>query len=413
MQEDDGNDTAVALSALVLEQGEYSFRIIADAVPLMIWTARPDGLGDFMNRHYLEWTGRSRDELIAAGWQASIHPDDVEGVVAQWRRSLATGEPYSSEYRYRHASGEYRWISVTGNAVRDAVGEIVKWVGGAMDVHRLREAQAALAASESRYRLYAEATREGIWSWDIRTNRVEWSPRVYEITGYPPELMGDTVEAYTQWIHPEDREIMHRGVRAHLERGDRYRVEYRFKVHNGEYRHFMSHGLVERDAQGVPVRMAGGVVDLTEQKEAEALLQERLHIIEQQAAAIRELSTPIIEVWEGVLTMPLLGTIDGERAERMMNVLLDAVVARQCRHTIIDLTGVSAMDCATAEHVGRLLSAVALLGARGIVVGINPEVARTMVSLEIDLSRVKMLANLREALLFVMREERAERARGR
>jgi anti-anti-sigma factor len=413
MQEDDGNDTAVALSALVLEQGEHSFRVIADAMPFMIWTARPDGLGDFMNRYYVEWTGRSRDELIGAGWKALIHPDDVEGVVAQWGRSIATGEPYSSEFRYRNASGEYRWVSVTGNAVRDAAGEIVKWVGGAMDVHRLREAQAALAASESRYRLYAEATREGIWFWDIRTNQVEWSPRVYEITGFAPEVIGNTVETYIQQIHPEDREIMDRGVAAHLERGDSYRVEYRFKVQSGEYRHFMSHGLVERDAQGVPVRMAGGVVDLTEKKEAEALLQERLQIIERQAAAIRELSTPIIEVWEGVLTMPLLGTIDGERAERMMNVLLDAVVARQCRHTIIDLTGVSAMDYATAEHLGRLLSAVALLGARGIVVGINPEVARTMISLEIDLSRVKMLANLREALLFVMREERAERARGR
>jgi anti-anti-sigma regulatory factor len=71
------------------------------------------------------------------------------------------------------------------------------------------------------------------------------------------------------------------------------------------------------------------------------------------------------------------------------------------------------MDGATAEHVGSLLSAVALLGARGIVVGIKPEVARTMISLDIDLTRVNMLANLREALLFVMREDRGGAGEGR
>jgi len=411
MREDDKNDTAADLGALVLEQGERDFRVYADAMRIMIWIARPDGWIDFVNRHYAEWMGHSPEVLLGHGWAISLHPDDVERCTARWRQEVDIGEPYYIEIRCKHVGGEYRWVAVTANAIRDAEGKIVRWVGIAMDVHDRYEAQAALAASESRYRLYAEATREGIWFWDFRTNRIDWSPRMYEVSRMQPGSFGNTFDAFFERVHPDDREGMNRALATHIDEGKPYRYEYRFKTESGEYRHVVSHGLVERDAQGVPIRMAGGVQDLTEQKESEALLQQRLQIIEQQAAAIRELSTPIIEVWEGVLTMPLLGTIDSDRAERMMNVLLDAVVARQCRYTIIDLTGVNTMDSATAEHVGRLLSAVALLGARGIVVGIKPEVARTMIALDIDLSRVKMLANLREALLFVMREDRVGRAK--
>ncbi|WP_437997050.1 STAS domain-containing protein [Sorangium sp. So ce185] len=86
----------------------------------------------------------------------------------------------------------------------------------------------------------------------------------------------------------------------------------------------------------------------------------------------------------------------------MMEVLLEAVARTRCRHAIIDLTGVSALDAATADHVLRLIDAVAMLGAQGIVVGIRPEVAQTVVSLGLDLSNIKTLSNLREALLFAM-----------
>jgi anti-anti-sigma regulatory factor len=175
------------------------------------------------------------------------------------------------------------------------------------------------------------------------------------------------------------------------------------RTDRGTYKSFTAHGLCERDAAGSPISMVGGIVDVTEQRQNEGLLRERRALIEQQAQAIRELSTPIMEVWDGVLTMPVLGSVDAARAERMMEVMLDAVSTRQCRAAIVDLTGVATMDADTAEHLGRLLSAVALLGAEGIVVGIKPEVARAMVSLSVDVSKVKLLANLREALLHCMR----------
>jgi anti-anti-sigma regulatory factor len=90
-----------------------------------------------------------------------------------------------------------------------------------------------------------------------------------------------------------------------------------------------------------------------------------------------------------------------------MDVILDAVSRKGCRATIIDLTGVDTVDTGTANHIIRIVRAVQLLGSRGIVVGIRPEVAQTMVSIGVELSAIVTLANLREALLLCMRLDRS------
>jgi anti-anti-sigma regulatory factor len=143
-----------------------------------------------------------------------------------------------------------------------------------------------------------------------------------------------------------------------------------------------------------------------ERNRAEGALLENLALVAQQEEAIRSLSTPIIEVWEGVLAMPLFGSIDEQRAAQMMTVLLEAVVARQCRYAILDVTGVSTIDVTTADHILRLVRAVQLLGARGIVAGIGPRVAQRIVSLGVDIGGIETRANLREALIQCMRAAR-------
>lgn len=141
-----------------------------------------------------------------------------------------------------------------------------------------------------------------------------------------------------------------------------------------------------------------------ERRRAEEALRDNVELIARQEDAIRSLSTPIIEVWQGVLAMPLFGAIDERRAGQMMTVLLDAVGSRQSRYAVLDLTGVSTIDAVTAEHVVRLVRAVQLLGAKGVVAGMRPEVARMIVSLGVDLGGIETRANLREALVRCMRK---------
>jgi predicted ATPase/GAF domain-containing protein len=141
---------------------------------------------------------------------------------------------------------------------------------------------------------------------------------------------------------------------------------------------------------------------IEERESSEATLREKLAIIEQQQQAIRTLSTPIIEVWEGVLTMPVLGTIDASTGAHMMEVLLAAIVRQRAKYVIVDLTAVRSLDNEIADHVVRMVRAVKLLGAVGIVVGIRPEVAQIIVSMGVDLASLTTLANLRQALVKCM-----------
>ncbi|WP_437286148.1 PAS domain-containing protein [Sorangium sp. So ce406] len=410
---------AAAQPGALASELDAQLRTLGDAMPLQVWTARPDGKLDFVNRAVVDYFDRTEAQILGEGWLAMLHPDDVEKTIAAWTRSLETGEPYYTEFRLWRASDQtYREHVVRALPQRDRAGNIVRWLGGTTDVADARKAEAALRRSEARYRLFAEASNEGIWFWNIREDTVEWSDRLLELVGVRREAWGGTFMTFFERVHPDDRSALQAALKAHLEERRPFRVEYRLRHEDGAYRDVFTRGMADWDDKGVPFQMAGGATDITERKRHEAMLQERLEIIEQQQEAIRALSTPIIEVWNGVLTMPVLGVLDEQRSQQMMEVLLEAVARTRCRHAIIDLTGVSAVDAATADHVLRLIDAVAMLGAQGVVVGIRPEVAQTVVSLGLDLSNIKTLSNLREGLRFAMqssgmsvRRRRRRRAR--
>jgi rsbT co-antagonist protein RsbR len=130
----------------------------------------------------------------------------------------------------------------------------------------------------------------------------------------------------------------------------------------------------------------------------QAELEDKLSTIDKQRAAIRELSTPIMEVWDGVLCLPVVGIMDTARSAEMTNALLQAVVEKKTRCTIIDITGIDVMDTRTVDHFMRMARAVRLLGAECVLTGINPHIAQTVVHMGIDLSNVVTHRTLHEAL---------------
>jgi len=148
-------------------------------------------------------------------------------------------------------------------------------------------------------------------------------------------------------------------------------------------------------------------IDKSESKRAMQEMQHKLDLIERQQEVIRNLETPIIEVWERVVTLPMMGIVDSARAARVMDDLLASVSRLGARFAILDLTGVDTVDTATAAHLLGLISAIRLLGAEGIITGIRPTVAQTIVSLGLDLTRVTTCSNLREALKLCIRRMNA------
>jgi len=127
-------------------------------------------------------------------------------------------------------------------------------------------------------------------------------------------------------------------------------------------------------------------------------LEDKLVIVERQRAAIRELSTPIIELWEGVLCLPVVGIMDTARSTEMTNSLLQAIVAKKTRYTIIDITGIEVMDTSTVDHFMRMAKSIKLLGADCALTGISPHIAQTVVQMGIEMDEITTQRSLRDAL---------------
>jgi diguanylate cyclase (GGDEF)-like protein/PAS domain S-box-containing protein len=117
-----------------VRERELYFQTMAEAVPEMIWTTGPDGLPDFFNKRWCDYTGLSLEQSKDRGRQPALHPDDLATCMAQWEHSLRTGESYEMEYRLRAEDGTFRWFLGRANPIRDAKGKIVKWFGTCTDI---------------------------------------------------------------------------------------------------------------------------------------------------------------------------------------------------------------------------------------------------------------------------------------
>jgi rsbT co-antagonist protein RsbR len=138
----------------------------------------------------------------------------------------------------------------------------------------------------------------------------------------------------------------------------------------------------------------------------QADIEEKLAMIEQQRAAIRELSTPVIEVWDGILCLPVVGIVDSARSAQMTDVVLQAIAEKGTRCAIVDITGIEVMDTKTVDHFVRMAKAVRMLGAECILTGISPNIAHTMIHMGVNLADVATRRSLREALKsFVLRKK--------
>ena len=136
--------------------------------------------------------------------------------------------------------------------------------------------------------------------------------------------------------------------------------------------------------------------------ESYTLTRERL--IKSQTDALADLSTPVIQLWDGIVALPLVGAIDSARAKDIMERLLEAVVHHEADIVIIDITGVPVVDTQVANRLMRTVEAVRLLGTRSIITGINPIIAQTLVQLGVDLSQLTTKASLRSGLQQAFRE---------
>jgi PAS domain S-box-containing protein len=125
--------------------GDVSFRQLAEAIPQLVWTTRPDGYHDYFNQRWYDYTGTTPDVTQGEGWHLPFHPEDVPEAARRWTHSLLTGEPYEVEYRCRRHDGVYRWFLGRAHPVRDGSGRIIKWFGTCTDIDDQKRAADSLS----------------------------------------------------------------------------------------------------------------------------------------------------------------------------------------------------------------------------------------------------------------------------
>lgn len=156
---------------------------------------------------------------------------------------------------------------------------------------------------------------------------------------------------------------------------------------------------LDGSAELVPVYMAfSRLVDDLGLLTFESYSATRDQILAEQAEAMLELSTPVVRLWDGIIAVPLVGTLDSARAQLVMERLLDALVSTGAEHAVIDITGVPTVDTEVAQHLLKTVMAARLLGAQCTICGIRPQIAHTIVSLGIEFGDITTKASLADAL---------------
>ncbi|MGA8101274.1 MAG: PAS domain S-box protein [Candidatus Acidiferrales bacterium] len=254
------------------KQAAEHLRLVIDTTPAMLHSARPDGYVDFFNKRWLEYVGVTLEEIGGWRWTNVVHPEDVEDVVGKWRSALAAGKHFETEARLRRADGEYRLMLLRKVPLRDEAGSVVKWYGSAIDIEDRKRAEAELRESEARFRLVADSAPVMIWMSGTDKLCSYFNKPWLDFTGRSIDR-----ELGNGWADGVDPEDLQRCLDTYIQAFDRreaFRMEYRLRRHDGEFRWVSDIGVPRFNSDGSFAGYIGSCIDVTEQRRAEEQLRQ-------------------------------------------------------------------------------------------------------------------------------------------
>ncbi|MFD1587530.1 PAS domain S-box protein [Halorientalis brevis] len=227
-----------------------------------------------------------------------------------------------------------------------------------------------------------------LYVFSVDGDFLEWNEQLPEITGYDDEELGSMEPR--ELFSGDDREAVDEAIETAIDERRRSAVQAKLETKGGkEMVYELSAAPIERD--GDLEAIVGIARDITDRLENERRLRE-------MANEIRDLSMPVVEIWSGVILTTIVGSLDTQKAERLTEDLLQQIVEVEAAVALIDITGVSALDTATAQHLIDTINAVNLLGANVVITGISPDIAQTLVQLGVELNDIETQSSLMEGL---------------
>lgn len=381
------------VTALKRQEEELrTFKLLVENAPDGIAIADRNLIITYANPALCTMLGRER--LIGASVAELMYSPDLD-VLAKVAEQVNQGQTPREMVRYVRSDGALVTVQASALALRDRHGNLTGYASINRDITEQLAAEEELRASERRNRALLEAmpdlmfllSADGVFL-DYKTDRsgallvppeVFLGRRVSDVL--PPEL----AEQVLYHIEQLRRTGEMQSYSYHIQLGDQLE-EYEARM------------VASNDDVLVLAR------NVTEQRRIErerAAMQEQ--VIAAQQATLRELSTPLMPIADGVVAMPLIGAIDSARAQQIMETLLYGVVEHHAHVAIIDITGVKVVDTQVAGALMRAAQAARMLGAQAILTGISPEIAQTLVHIGVELREVITKATLQEGIDYALK----------
>jgi PAS domain S-box-containing protein len=256
-----------------LRSGDHDWGSIINTIPMTAWSADIDGYCDFCNQRWRDYTGLPLEHVRGLGWEAVIHPDDLDDLMSHWQSSLASGAPLNTEARMRRHDGVYRWFLFLGNPLRDKSGKITKWFGTNVDIEDRKLAEDAIRANERDLIQIINTIPTTAWSTRADGYCDFLSQRWLDYAGF-------TEEEARGWswggaIHPDDVDRLVEYWQGCLAAGTPAITEARIRRFDGVYRWFLFLANPFRDQSGTIIKWYGTNVDIEDRKQSDEALQAR------------------------------------------------------------------------------------------------------------------------------------------
>ena len=279
--------TAVVINRLVrrmrqalkeVEAAHQQLRLVIDTVPTLLSSAGPDGQVEFVNQRWSDFGGLSSQDVKGWRWVETLHPDDRDRFVGEYRAALASGVPLESEARVQRVDGEYRWLLLRAVPLRDERGTIVQWYGSADDIEDRKQAEQRVRQADRERQFLTDTIPALVWSTLPDGSSDFNNQRWLEYTGLSADQAAGW--GYVDVIHPEDYERRTPQWKAAFAAGEPMEDEARLRRADGQYRWFLHRAVPLRDEAGKILKWVGTSTDIDDLKRAEGVLREQAGLLD-------------------------------------------------------------------------------------------------------------------------------------